>query len=420
MDTIIHLLSMACLAGLSLYVLQLLVNQYREVRLADRVADAERELLRERVGLLMDQRKFEREKTELSWNGYRKFTLKKKIAECRDVCSFYLEPHDGKPLPPFQPGQYLTFRLNVAGSNKPVIRCYSLSDSPNHPEHYRVTIKRIGPPPDKPDMPPGRGSGFFHDQLREGDIVDVAAPRGGFCVDMTTDTPVVLIGGGVGITPVLSMLNAIMEKGSRREVWLFFGARNGTEHIQREHLQRLAAEHRNLRLHVCYSNPTPDNQLGRDHHHAERVSVELMKKLLPSSNYEFYICGPPPMMDTITRDLKAWGVPEEKVNFEAFGAATIKTTAAPAPAAAPTGLTIKFGRAGKSCAWDPALGSLLDFAEKNGVRIDSGCRAGNCGTCLTAVKSGEFSYLHEPGAKPEAGSCLTCIAVPKSDLTLDA
>src|SRR2546428_17383 len=166
----------------------------------------------------------EAEQSKLVWNGYRKFTLAKKVPECEDVISFYLAPHDGKPLPPFRPGQYLTFQLNIPGSTKPVIRCYSLSDGPSHPDRYRVTIKKALPPPDQPQAPLGMASSFFCERLKEGDILDVKAPGGNFCLELASEKPVVLISGGVGITPMLSMLNAIVESGSKREVWFFFGA----------------------------------------------------------------------------------------------------------------------------------------------------------------------------------------------------
>ncbi len=424
MDVVITLLALGCLVGMAGYILQLLLSQFRLARVSARSTELEREYLQARIGLISNRRRFEREKTELSWNGTRKFKAVKKVTECRDVYSFYLAPHDGKPLPPFLPGQYLTFRLNIAGHDKPVIRCYSLSDSPNHPDYYRVTIKKIPPPPDKPGVPPGLSSSFFHDRVAEGDILDVRAPSGAFCLDMTKLNPVVMISGGVGITPVLSMTNAIVESGARREVWFFYGARNRSDHIMKEHLERLAAENRNVHLQVCYSNPGPDDQPGRDYHHGERVSVDLLKRLLPSNNYEFYICGPPPMMSSITQGLKDWGVPDDHVRFEAFGPATVKRAA---PVAAPAAVAataqtfeISFARSGKVLSWDHKMESLLDFAEHHGVSIDFGCRAGSCGTCKVAVKSGEFAYLRQPDFPCEAGSCLTCCAVPKTNLGLDA
>lgn len=428
MDLIIQLLAFGLLATLAGYAFSLVTEQLRGARLAARQAELERELLRARIEQVMDQRRFEKEQRELSWNGFRKFRVARKVPESKDICSFYLEPHDRKPLPPFSPGQYLTFQLNLDGKavgGKPVIRCYSLSDSPTHKDYYRVSIKRVPPPPDKPGTPPGLISGFFHDAIKEGDILDVKAPAGHFFLDLTKQAPVVLIGGGIGLTPVLSMLNAIVESGSTRETWFFYGVRNRAEQVMKEHIERVAKEHPNVRLAVCYSNPTDQDVQGRDYQYGERVSVDLFRKVLPSSNYEFYICGPPPMMSTLTQDLEKWGVPEDRVHFEAFGPASVKKVTAPAAAAAaaeasgPT-LEITFAKSGKTCAWKPNGHSLLDFAEEQGIRIDSGCRAGNCGTCLTAVKSGEVRYTVESGAKPEAGSCLVCVSVPKGNLVLDA
>ena len=126
-------------------------------------------------------------------------------------------------------------------------------------------------------------------------------------------------------------------------------------------------------------------------------------------------------MESITRDLREWGVPEEDIRFEAFGPATVRKAKAATGDARPTGeFTVEFVRSGKTLDWDPAFESLLEFAEEHGVPIDCGCRAGNCGTCLTAVRTGEVAYINEPGETPEEGSCLTCISVPKSNLTLDA
>lgn len=381
------------------------------------------QLMRERVEAVRTKRAASVE-TEAAWNGYRKFEVERKVDEGGDICSFYLVPHDRKPLPSFRPGQYLTFQLSIPNQSKPTIRCYSLSEAPGR-DHYRVTIKKLSPPQDKPGAPPGLSSSFFHDHVDAGDILDVKAPGGHFFLDMATELPVVLIGGGVGLTPVLSMVNAIADSGSKRETWLFYGVRDRAEHVMADHLRRLVLERENLRLHVCYSRPGKGDVQGRDYHHAERVSVELFKRLLPSNNYSFYICGPPAMMESLVPGLEAWGVSKDRVHFEAFGPASVKRAAAPsaekAPAAAAAAaIEVRFARSNKSCAWSATAGSLLEFAEANGIVIDSGCRAGNCGTCLTAIKSGEVQYTQEPGARPEEGSCLTCISVPKASLVLDA
>ncbi len=363
----------------------------------------------------------QRKEEAAGWNGWRKFTIARKVRDAGNVCSFHLTPHDHKSIPAYLPGQYLTFRLDIPGQQKEVIRCYSLSDRPRA-GHYRVTIKKLPPPRDRPDSPGGLVSGFFHDQVKEGDIVDVKAPGGHFVLETAKKTPVVLIAGGVGLTPLLSMLNEIVEGGSQRETWFFFGITDASEHLMRDHLLAVARAHDNVRLRVHYSKPEPDRPDGHDCIYGGRITLDALKKTLPSNNYTFYICGPPPMMSDLTRGLKEWGVPEHHVMFEAFGPASVKSTPAP-PAAvvpAPAGLKVTFAKSARETTWDGQTGSLLEFAEALGISINSGCRAGNCGTCLTALKSGEVTYVQETGARPEPGSCLACVCIPKTDVVLDA
>ena len=364
------------------------------------------------------------EQAKSAWNGIRKFKVARKVAECADTFSFYLRPHDGKPLPPFKPGQYLTFQLAVPGSTKPIVRCYSLSDCART-DFYRVTIKRCPPPPNTPH-PPGVGSSFFCDGVKESDILDVKAPNGHFFLDLEKERPVVLIAGGVGITPIVAMANALVEAKSSREIWLFFGARNRSDHMLKKEVEELVAKHKGIHLHNCYSRPGPDDVHGRDYQHEGRVTVELMKTLLPSNNYDYFLCGPGAFMESITDDLRAWGVPDEWVHFEAFGPASVKRAASPAIKLSLTqapfgaGVEVTFAKSGRKARWDPAHASLLEMAEANDIKIDAGCRAGNCGSCLVAIKSGSVDYLGGHGAEPEAGSCLACICKPKGNLVIDA
>jgi Flavodoxin reductases (ferredoxin-NADPH reductases) family 1 len=325
----------------------------------------------------------EADQNRLVWNGYRKFSVTRKVSECDDVCAFYLKPHDGKPLPAYKPGQYLTFQLDIPGRDKPLVRCYSLSDSPLESQHYRVTIKKEKAPADKPELPNGVVSSFFCDSVKEGDILNVKAPTGHFFLDMAKNHPIVLIAGGVGVTPMLSMAKAIVASGSKREAWFFYGVRNRREHIHLAELQALAAENENIQLHVCYSKPSPEDVKGTHYNHEGRVSIELLKEILPSNNFDYYLCGNGAFMKSITEGLEAWGVPEKDIYFEAFGPATVKKkTAQPSPSETVhmAKMQVTFGRSNKTVRWEPALGNLLDFAREQGVRIDSGCCAGSCGS----------------------------------------
>ena len=272
--------------------------------------------------------------------------LQGKVLEAEDTCSFYFAPHDGQPLPAFLPGQYLTFRIAMPGQDKPVTRCYSLSDSPTHPDYYRVTVKRLTGEVD------GVVSTYFHRELAVDDLVDVKAPGGHFHLDAENHGPVVLIGGGVGVTPALSMLNYITATGSTRETWFFYGVTDGLQHVQREYLQQVATEHENVRTHICYSQPLDTDVQGTDYDHKEWVTVGLLKRLLPSNNYDFFICGPAAMMDSLTHDLRAWGVPKSKIHFEAFGPATVKRVSKDVSTPTAASAEVEFARSGNTLVWD--------------------------------------------------------------------
>jgi MOSC domain-containing protein YiiM len=164
-----------------------------------------------------------RKTPERAWKGFRNFIVDRKVPESETITSFYLVPEDKEPLPVYLPGQFLTFRLSIPGQPKPVIRTYSLSECPCHAEYYRVTIKRE-PPPDDPAII--SGSNYFHNLVEPGTRLQVAASRGDFFLNPQEETPVVLLSGGVGLTPMISMLNAIVDSGKNRPTWFVHGTRN--------------------------------------------------------------------------------------------------------------------------------------------------------------------------------------------------
>jgi len=358
----------------------------------------------------------------LPWNGFRKFVVQRKVVESGLVSSFYLTPHDTKPLPPFKPGQYLTFRLPGVHRGGQLIRCYSISDHP-HQHHYRVTIKRAMAPLGNQQATPGLSSGIFHDQIQEGDILDLRAPAGNFFLEPADPEPVVLIGAGIGVTPIFSMLATLAHLQSRRPVWFFYGVRNRGEHLFKAELAAIMRDHPQFQVRICYSQPGPDDRLGEDYHHAGRVNAELLRRELPSNNFRFYYCGPGTMMEALTSELKLWGVPDSHLHFEAFGPSSVKRVGHAAPttnSAGPTQPLVTFRKSGTALSWDGTHATLLDFAEYSGIVLASGCRAGNCGTCAVAMQAGEVTYIQPPGTPPEARTCLTCIAQPKGDIVLDA
>jgi ferredoxin-NADP reductase len=189
----------------------------------------------------------------------------------------------------------------------------------------------------------------------------------------------------------------------------------------KEHLAELAMKHSNFHLHVCYSAPLEDDVEGVDYHHNGRVDVPLLRNTLDLMRYQFYVCGPKPMMESLIPGLEEWGVASGDIHYESFGPATLIKHEKPALAATDAQtVNITFSRSGKSLTWEPAAGSLLEFAEANAVDVESGCRAGSCGSCQTALTAGEVEYSQQPDADIEPGHCLLCIATPKCDLVLEA
>jgi ferredoxin-NADP reductase len=316
-----------------------------------------------------------------AWADYRSFLVERKVIEdaSGSVCSFYLVPEDGQALPPFLPGQFLTFKLDVPSATPAghLIRCYSLSDAPRA-DGYRISVKRAIPPKGS-DAAPGRSSSYLHDHVAVGSRLQVRAPSGHFHIDRS-DAPVVLIGGGIGITPMLSMLNWSLNEQPAREVWLFYGVRNGREVVMKSHLEQLAAAYPNFHLRFCFSDPLPQEVAGRDYQFASRIDVRTLRMELPLKPYHFYICGPTPLMESLVPALENWGVPDAHIHFEAFGPASIKRKSAAAQQAVATesDIVVTFARSGKRFQWQPDAGSLLEFAEANGIAVDSGCRAGGC------------------------------------------
>ena len=371
----------------------------------------------------------QRPEAPLPWAGFRTFIVERKDIEDPhgQVCSFYLVPEDQQALADFRPGQFLTFRLDTVAPNgdpRPIIRCYSLSDAPN-PDRFRISIKRAPPPADS-GLAPGISSNFFHDHVEMGSRLQARAPSGHFYLDRS-DAPVVLIGGGIGITPMLSMLNWCLTHQPEREIWLFYGVRDSTELVMQAELSAGAAAHANFHLHLCFSNPGARDELPHPdpavHRHHSRVDVALLRRLLPLKPYHYYICGPGPMLASLVPALEDWGVPDARIHFEAFGPASVTrnhSSRVPAVAASdsrPVAVTLK--KSGKVIHWQPGMGSLLDMAEANGISVSSGCRAGSCGSCQTNILFGEVAYTRVPDFDPEPGSCLLCVCTPKSAVTLE-
>ena len=490
-----------------------------------------------------------------SWKGFRNFIVEKKKNEGGGIASFVLKPEDKLPIPDFKPGQFLTFSLNVESEAKPVTRCYSLSDAPNG-EFYRVSIKKALAPRGT-DFPNGLSSCHFHDNVTQGDVLSVKAPNGDFFLDLNAKGAVVLIAGGVGITPVLSMAKSLAALKSKREVHFFYGATTALDLAHKDEMEALRKDLPNLKIYYCLSRvekrkpkveaPKPEKSskpketeiryflevpsldcevtipnfggvVGRTSESAEiaiesklisrrhaqitkedgewyvldlnsrngsslngtrlddqkhklaagdvlefslnkplkcifrsaevevvddmdvtmistdnemtiqdsypdfdfvsgRISADLFKEVLPSNNYDYYLCGSIPLMNSVTEGLKEWGVPTAKVHFESFGPGSPTKKK---KTELKNKLTINFTTSNKTLEWDGSHDSILDLAESEGLELNSSCRGGSCGSCVVRVLEGKVKYDSEPSATVGEDECLACVGMPSENMKIEA
>jgi len=357
-----------------------------------------------------------------AWPGWREFRVVRREYEDRaqTQCSFYLAPIDGALLPPYSPGQFLTFALPVG--ERTITRCYSLSDRPD-PASYRITVKRIPAPPGNPGVPAGLSSSHFHDHVAVGTVLEVKAPAGHFHIDDTPGVPAVFIAGGIGITPMMSMLRWCLAQQPGRVLHLYYGLRRGDEHAFKLPLEQLAQANPNLRLHVAYSRAGEGDVLNRDFHHAGHVDIDLLRRTLPHGRHRFFVCGPAAMMESLVPALAEWGVESPDIRYEAFGPASVRHADGAQSATVPSlalPMEVRFARSGRTLTWEGQEKTLLEFAERHAVAIESGCRSGSCGSCETQLLSGEVRYAHTPDYTVAPGHCLLCVSMPASALVLQA
>jgi nitric oxide dioxygenase len=238
------------------------------------------------------------------WHGARRFLVQSKTAESAEITSFVLAPEDGKPVMAHTPGQYIGLHVNVDGA--PARRQYSLS-APANGRTYRISVKR---------EPFGQVSRFLHDRVQEGDVVELFPPAGAFVLGEGT-RPLVLISGGVGITPTLPMLDAALASG--RAVHFIHAARNSEVHAFRSHVDALAQQHPQLRRFYSYDEAGATAQ-GADASGYLHTAL-LDQWMPPSRDVDVYFLGPLPFMQSVKRSLRELGVPEQQTHYEFFGPA---------------------------------------------------------------------------------------------------
>lgn len=357
-----------------------------------------------------------RKTAEAGRQSWRRFRIARIAEESADIRSLYLEPDDGEALLPFKAGQFLTVRVTPAG--EPMVRTYTVSSAPADP-HYRISVKR---------EEQGSVSRYLHDGLSAGDTIDIKAPRGAFHIDPEETRPAVLLAGGIGITPMVSMSRHVAMEGPRtrrlRRLTIIHAAKTTGQRAFAEVFRDLeTGTGGQIRYVSMISNPGPGEEAGGSFNGAGRITAKTLQQVLPLDDYDFFLCGPPSFMQSLYDMLQDLGVPDARIFAEAFGPASLTRKpdeGAPLPAGNEEAdeAMVRFSRSGVAQSWKRGDATLLELAEAHGLTPAYSCRGGSCGTCATRLKTGSVAYRTAPTAEHAADEVLICCAVPAKSTPL--
>jgi ferredoxin-NADP reductase len=233
-----------------------------------------------------------------------------------------------------------------------------------------------------------------------------------------------MLAGGIGVTPMMSMLEALDRAGSDRRVYFFFALRNGGDHVFNSRLRAIAERRPNLRMRVFYEQLRDQDREGRDCQHIGRIEIATLREQMPSLDMEYYVCGPAGMMKALTEGFTGAGVSMDAIRTESFGPSSAALLefipSGKEETADSAAITVRFARSNVTVLWADEVPSLLQLAEINRVDISSGCQYGDCGTCMVRLLEGKVAYRHVTGARIDPGCCLPCSCRPETSVVLDA
>lgn len=342
------------------------------------------------------------------------------IAETHDVTTFRFQ---GDPLCRFvyHPGQFCTFVLNIDGQK--VVRSYSISSTPSRPYSLEVTVKRV---------PGGLVSNWLPDNLKVGDRVELAGPKGKFCLTPgQIPKKILFLSAGSGITPLMSMSRWLCDTAAEVDVKFFNSVRSPDDVVFEKEVEMLTSRYSLFEpIHITSSRTSRKGWTGL----TGRISPEMLQLVCPDfKERHIYICGPQGFMDAAEAIVAGMGFDMANYHAESFGGLRTSVANKLMPVGAPPStlisadaepagdLTIQFAKSGKTTKANGKL-PLLDIAEANDVDVGYSCRAGSCGECKVKVLQGEVSMSAEDGLSPEEkkqGYVLSCVGVPKTSCVLD-
>jgi ferredoxin-NADP reductase len=280
--------------------------------------------------------------------------------------------------------------VTIPGEAQPALRTYTLSTPPN-PDHYRLSIRR------------GEGnalvSRFLHANGKPGLRIEAMTPRGKFILAPESERPVVFVSGGVGITPMIAMANHIVEEGRRtdkfRPLWFIHGTHNGRVHAFANHIRELAREHAAMKVHIRYSQPGDADRLGTTHDGKGHITIDLLKELLPLNDYDFYLCGPPPFMQSLYDGLTGIGVRRERIHYESFGFGTALKPEFKPETSARIGETadglvpVRFAKSGITAQWCHDSGTCSNSPRRSAWRRSSAAARASAAPAPSASSAGQ-------------------------------
>ncbi len=353
----------------------------------------------------------------------------------------------------YQPGQFVTLNLEING--KPVKRSYSISSTPSRPHTLEITVKRVPPPSDTPDAPPGLVSNWLHDNIKVGNEIKISGPLGKFTCGANPSPKLLMISAGSGITPMMSMSRWVLDTAADCDVVFFHCARSPRDIIFQRELELMSAQNSKFRLAIAITKPESGQAWWS---FTGRLNEQMLHAIAPDFfERTVYVCGPDGFMKGVKTLMEQLGFPMQNYYEESFGGAkkakqkpsspAPSLTVAPPPATEPVTQTmptaptpgvstlapspvqtsgsscVVFAKSGKevSCGGEDPI---LDVAELEGIEIESSCRSGVCGSCKVRKLAGEVKYEGEPDAidesEQEAGYILTCIARPTGRVVIEA
>ncbi|MDE1905364.1 MAG: NO-inducible flavohemoprotein [Rhodospirillales bacterium] len=251
------------------------------------------------------------------WNGWRRFTVAEKIRESSVITSFILRPVDGGPVARHKPGQYLTLRFDAVDEPN-LKRNYSISCAPNN-EYYRISVKR--------EANGNGGSRHLHDHANVGTVIELTPPAGDFFLEEAPQRPVILLSGGVGLTPMVSIVETIAAAHPGLDTHYIHGTMSSATHAMDDHVRSLALTHGNISVATFYSHPLQGDVPGTTHDVTGMITVDWLAANTPLTEADIYLCGPRPFLRAFVSGLSLVGVAADRIHYEFFGPADELLTA---------------------------------------------------------------------------------------------